>query len=46
MIKFIACDSKTVTNGCKVFDEISKMGDSADTWKPKEPAKTEPNIKK
>ena len=28
------------------FDGKSKMGDSADTWKPKEPAKTEPNIKK
>ena len=28
------------------FDGKSKMGDSGDTWKPKEPAKTEPNIKK
>ena len=28
------------------FDGKSKMGDSEDTWKPKEPAKTEPNIKK
>ena len=28
------------------FDGKSKMGDSEDSWKPKEPAKTEPNIKK
>ena len=28
------------------FDGKSKMGDSEDTWKPKEPDKTEPNIKK
>lgn len=28
------------------FDGNSKMGDSGDTWKPKEPAKTEPNVKK
>ena len=28
------------------FDGKSKMGDSEGTWKPKEPAKTEPNVKK
>ena len=28
------------------FDGKSKMGDPEDTWKPKEPAKTEPNVKK
>ncbi len=28
------------------FDGKSKMGDSEDAWKPKEPAKTELNIKK
>ena len=28
------------------FEGNSKMGDSGDTWKPKEPVKTESNIKK